>query len=85
MAASSAAPSAIKVICQPAMPPAVTYTDGRRYAGAPAGRRDLLGERGGPGGGICQQGAGEPGQDAEETADASGCGSCRSPDESRYG
>ena len=72
-AESSAAPAAIRAICQPGMPPATTVWMTVRAGGGgartPAGRRDGHGKRGRRGG-EREQGAGQPGHDGSETADA---------------
>ena len=67
VAATRAAPSAIKVICQPAMPPATTGTvaggspaPGRDHVDRPGGRDD--GRRGQQGAGQGGQGRGGPAQ-----------------------
>ena len=85
VAASSAAPIAIRAICQPGIPPITTVWTGTRtgvrHGGmCPGGSGGCLfqpagaaaagrGERGGRGRGERQQGTGQPGQGGAQTAD----------------
>ena len=68
VAASRAAATAMRVICQPGMPPeTVVWTTTGDVAGPLGSGGGGTGERGC--GAACQQDSGQPGQDASETAD----------------